>query len=207
MTKWICLPVLAIGCVYALAMARAEDPASDANRAKQVNRQDAKSELDEQAEKAVFEFVKEHQPEMADLLTFLKKKKSKDYHEAMRESRKVRERLMSIKDRDPEMYTVELAVWKNSAQIRLLAAAASAKGKLGEEDRAKLEELIKHENELNIQRLTLEKARLESRLQQLSQQLSRREEQADSVVTKSLKVWEARIQRSGAKSKKKESAP
>lgn len=182
----------------------AEPPGERDSQANQSAPKDAK-EASEEADKAVLEFVKEHQPELADLLSFMKKKKSKDYNEAMRESRKVRDRLLGIKDRDPDLYAVELDIWKNAAKIRLLAASVSAKSnQLGSEDRAHLAELIKRENDLTIQRLNLEKARLEARLNQLSQQLNRRQEQSESVQAKSLKVWENRIERSGAKAKKKE---
>lgn len=159
-------------------------------------------------EKAVTQFVKEHQPELADLLDFLKSKKPKDYNEAMRESRKVRERLLGIKDRDQELYEVELAIWKNSAQIRLLVASVSARSnKLSNEDRDRLSQLVTRENELSIQRLKLEKVRLESRLNQMSQQLERREEQADSLISKSMKNWETRIERAGKPKKKDASSP
>ena len=204
MAKWLCGWMLMLSAAGAVVTVRADQPGdrdSQANQSAKVDGQEAS----EDADKAVLEFIKEHQPELAELLSFMKKKKSKDYSEAMRESRKVRERLLGIKDRDPDMYGVELDIWKNAAQIRLLAAAVSAKSnKLNQDDRTRLEELIKRENELTIKRLSLEKARLESRLSQLSQQMARRQEQAESVQAKSLKVWETRIERSGAKPKKKE---
>lgn len=156
------------------------------------------------ADEVTLQFVREHQPELAKLLEFLKSKQSGDYRQAMNESAKVRQRLQTIKGRDAELYEVELAIWKNAAQLRLLAASLSVKAKkLGDQDRAKLEELIKRENELTIKRLQLEKARAESRLAQLSQQLTKRQEQSDNVVAKALKTWEHRIEKSGGKSKAK----
>lgn len=206
MAKWFC----GLGCLLALAglvlSAEARQTDDDANKStsklsvKQDSSSKPVSSTNLESEDSVLDFVKEHQPELADLLGFLKKKKSKDYDVAMRESRKVRDRLLSIKARDSELYDVELAIWKNSAQIRLLAAAVSAKSKkLDEQDHARLEELIKRENELNIKRLSLEKTRLESRLNQLSQQLTRRQEQSESVIAKSMKTWETRIERSKTK--------
>lgn len=204
MIKWLCGFVFILASLVVSAeatqssdeSAKSDKPSQSAEAAEPAAvTQIAKAELE--SDKSVLEFVREHQPELADLLSFLKKKKSKDYDVAMRESRKVRERLLSIKARDSELYDVELAIWKNSAQIRLLAAAVSAKSrKLNEQDHARLEELIKHENKLNIQRLSLEKARLESRLNQLSQQLTRRQDQSENVIAKSMKVWENRIERS-----------
>ncbi len=209
MNKWLCGWLPAVVSMFALllgagAALRADQPVVQSPSGKQA-KSDLKEASDDETEKAVLAFVAEHQPQLAELLNFMKKKKSKDYNEAMRESHKVRDRLLSIKDRDPEMYSVELAIWKNAAEIRLLAASVSVKSnRLGPEERTRLEELIKRENELNIQRLNLEKARIESRLSQLNQQISRRQEQADAVIGKSLKTWENRIERSGAKPKKKE---
>ena len=189
-----------------LAMtALANQPGEQARSKTQPAASDSPSSENEDADATVLAFVKEHQPELADLISFLKKNKSRDYQEAMRESRKVRDRLVSIKDRDPDLYAVELDIWKNAAQIRLLAASASAKSnKLSRADHARLEELVKHENALTVKRLVIEKARLEARVNQLSQQLSRRQDQADSVVSKAMKTWETRIERSGARPKKKE---
>lgn len=198
MTKWrgCCGLVLVLAGMNLTALAAQTDDKTPP--ARQSAKAEANDDTDEAAEKAVLDFVKEHQPELAELLKFMKNKKSKDYKEAMRESRKVRDRLVGMKDRDPELYAVELAIWKNAAQIRLLAASVSAKSnKLGQEDRLRLEELVKRENDLNIKRLGVEKARLESRIGQLSTQLTRRQEQAESVINKSLKTWEARIERSG----------
>lgn len=211
MLRTLCLFSFLLALVGVVLTAQANQsadtspPSSAAQPARQDVKQDANGDLDADVELAVIQFVKEHQPELADLLGFLKKKKSKDYDTAMRESRKVRDRLMSIKARDSELYDVELAIWKNSAQIRLLAASVSAKSqKLSQPDHDRLKELIQRENELNIKRLSLEKARLESRLNQLSQQLTRRQEQAENVTAKSMKAWENRIEKSSSKSKKKD---
>jgi len=203
------LPILLVAWMGALA-AHAQEVSSSGQKvlsgSTTASAVTESSELEN--EKAVTQFVKEHQPELADLLDFLKSKKPKDYKEAMRESRKVRDRLLGIKDRDQELYEVELAIWKNSAQIRLLVASVSARSnKLSHEDRDRLAQLVKRENELSIQRLKLEKVRLESRLNQMSQQLERREEQADSLINKSMKTWETRIERAGKPKKKDTSSP
>ena len=184
---------------------RADQPGSastaDSSSKQSADAQEAEAlanpSSDERADAAVLEFVKLHQPEMAELITFLKKKQPNDYKEAMRESRKVRDRLLAIKQRDSDLYEVELAIWNNSAQLRLWAASVSAKNKkLRDDDRSKLKELLMRENDLTVQKLTLEKARAEARLNQLDQQLSRRQEQADSSLSKSMKTWENRIERS-----------
>ncbi len=190
--SWLAATIAVSGCVLWAPTAQAQSSVNSSA--------DSSQTADVDNEKAVLEFVKEHQPELAELLRFLKSKKPKDYKEAMRESRKVRDRLLGIKDRDSELYDVELSLWKNSSQIRLLVASVSAKSnQLGKDERARLEELLKHENELSITRLKLEKARLESRVNQVTQQLERREEQAESILAKSLKSWEARLERSSNK--------
>jgi hypothetical protein len=172
--------------------------------ASQRRKDEARPMRSADADEATLEFVREHQPELAKLLEFLKSKQSDDYREAMAESAKVRQRLQSIKGRDAELYEVELAIWKNAAQLRLLAASLSVKSKkVSDADRARLKELITRENELTIKRLELDKARAESRLAQLSQQLTKRQEQTDNVIAKGLKTWEHRIEKSSGKLKSK----
>jgi len=148
------------------------------------------------ADVATLDFVRAHQPDLAVLLDFLKTKRPSDYRGAVNEIRRVRDRLENLKQRDHELHDIELALWQNSSQLNLLAAAASANGKrLSEADRSKLTELVKRENELTIQRLKLEKTRAEARLEQLDQQLSKRQDQADSMISKGVKSWENRIAR------------
>ena len=147
---------------------------------------------------ATLEFVKLQEPELAELLSFMKTRRNKDYNAALDEIRRVRERLEGLKNRDRELHDVELALWRNAAQLRLWAAAVSASAKtLGEADRAKLKELIERENDLTLQRLNIDKARAETRLEQLKQQIAKRQEQAESVVAKGIKTWESRIERPG----------
>lgn len=151
---------------------------------------------DSAADVATLEFVRTHQPDLAVLLDFLKSKRPDDYRGAVNEIQRVRERLENLKKRDAELHDIELALWQNSAQLNLLAAAVSAAGKkMSEADRSKLSDLVKRENELSIQRLKLEKTRHEARLEQLNQQISKRQDQADGIVSRGIKSWESRIAR------------
>ena len=153
---------------------------------------------------ATLDFVREHQPELAELLQYLKSKRGSDYADAIKDIRRVRERLENLRKRDRELHDVELALWKNSAQLRLWAASLSASNKrLTPADRSKLTHLVTRENELMTKRLTLEKARTEARLEQLNQQLGKRQEQGASMIAKGIKAWESRIERTATKNKNK----
>lgn len=169
------------------------------------SREDAeRKEADVRVDDETLAFVREHQPELADLLKYLKAKRQSDYDEAMKEILRVRERLENLKKRDQELHDVELALWQNSARLRLWAASVSASGKkLDEADRKKLTELVTRENQLITKRLMLEKARAEARLEQLDQQLSKRKAQSDSLIARGIKVWESRIERPSPKGKNK----
>jgi hypothetical protein len=154
------------------------------------------------ADETTLAFVRAQQPELANLLEFLKSKRVKDYRDALNEIRRVRERLENLKKRDQELYDVELALWQNSAQLRLWAASVSVSAKkLNDAERAKLTELVTQENELTLKRLNLDKARAQARLEQLQQQISRRQDQGESVIAKGIKGWESRIERPSGKNK------
>ena len=173
-----------------------------ANNAQRSNAEDGSNADDVDAE--TLAFVREHQPELADLLQFLKTKRGSDYDSAIKEIRRVRDRLENLKKRDAELHDVELALWQNSAQLRLWAASVSAASKkLSDADRKKLNFLVTRENELTSQRLKLEKARTEARLELLDQQLKKRQAQSQSMIARGIKVWEGRIERPMDKSKNK----
>lgn len=162
------------------------------------------SDGDDEADASTLSFVRLHQPELANLLQYLKSKRSSDYRDALKEIRRVRERLENLKKKDQELHDVELALWQNSAQLRLWAASISVSSKrLSEADRSKLTQLVTRENELMTRRLTLEKARTEARLEQLNQQLSKRVDQSESIIAKGIKTWESRIERPAGKNKNK----
>ena len=153
---------------------------------------------------ATLAFVREHQPELADLLQFLKTKRGSDYDSAIKEIRRVRDRLENLKKRDSELHDVELALWQNSAQLRLWAASVSAASKkLSDANRKKLNLLVTRENELTTQRLKLEKARTEARLELLDQQLKKRQDQSQNMIARGINAWEGRIERPTDKSKNK----
>ena len=176
--------------------------AADADARRTVTAEFAGAE--DEADAATLAFVREYQPELANLLQYLRSKRSSDYGDALKEIRRVRERLENLKKRDRELHDVELALWQNSAQLRLWAASVSASGKrLDVADRNKLAELVTRENELTTRRLTLEKARTEARLEQLNQQLNKRQAQSESLISRGIKTWESRIERPNANAKAK----
>ncbi|MCC6511920.1 MAG: hypothetical protein IT423_22675 [Pirellulaceae bacterium] len=190
---------------------KANDVLDQAGQAKQAGQAVPDRVVPDQAvqDKNVLDFVSQHQPELAELIVFLKKKQPADYRQAIRENLKVRDRLVQLEERDPELYAVELNIWKNAAQLRLWAASVSVKSKkLSDEDRAQLKRLVAKENELIVQRLTLDKQRAEARIAQLNQQLSKRQAQSESVVAKGVKTWENRIERTAnAANKKRNNSP
>src|SRR5690606_37639476 len=70
----------------------------------------------------VLEFVREHHPELADLLKQLKDSRPKEYQKAVRDLSRVRERLFAMRKTDDHRYDLELAIWKAQTRIQLLAA-------------------------------------------------------------------------------------
>lgn len=206
MVKWMLLGVFLGLAGWVSRLAQAERPLSqsptEGARVDSPNARDRQSDTPSEngpmtaaADVATLEFVQMQEPELAKLLGFMKTKRNVDYRQAIEEIRRVRERLDTLQKRDQELYDVELAIWRNAAQLRLWAASISASSKkLSDSDRTKLTQLLTSENELTLKRLNIDKLRAEARLEQVRQQIARRE-QTESVIAKGVKTWEGRIER------------
>jgi hypothetical protein len=73
-------------------------------------------------EAAAVQFVERHHPELAGVLAALKKTKSNDYEQAVRELFQTRERLAMVRLSDEALYDLLLQSWINNSSAELLAA-------------------------------------------------------------------------------------
>ncbi|MFO1062761.1 MAG: hypothetical protein U0892_02655 [Pirellulales bacterium] len=151
---------------------------------------------------AVMTFVREHQPDLAKLLEYIKQKRPEDFESAVSEIVRVKARLESVRKRDEELYKLELALWKNDAQLRLLAAElSSVKGKLSDKDRERIKSLLEEGHTLTVHKLEHERVAAQTRLDQLDEQLKKRQANHENIINKGLKQWEGRIDRGDKKPK------
>ncbi len=79
-------------------------------------------------EAAALTFVRQHHPELADLLTRLKDRRPQEYQKAIRDLFRVSERLALSNEQQPARYELELQEWKLASRIQLLAARMSMNG-------------------------------------------------------------------------------
>jgi hypothetical protein len=107
-------------------------------------------------------FVREHHPELVDLLQRLQASNVTEYERAIRELARTSDRLGGMRVRNPERYALELDSWKLKSQIQLLAARASLAPH--EDLTAELRDLIARQLELRVAQLELERSELTERL-------------------------------------------
>lgn len=155
-------------------------------------------------------FVELHQPELFQLLTYLRTKNPKQYQEAMRDIGRAALRLIQLRERDEEMYAIELNLWQTRCKLRLLAAEISVLEDPRKKNKAEgqLKQLVELELEQEQSRASLQRQRVARQLERLDTQIQKNEQEKDARVTRALKLWQNRINKqrsdagkSGSKSK------
>lgn len=115
------------------------------------------------------QFVAEHHPELASLLSQLQKSRPAEFERALRELVPQTQAIQRSKERSPARYESQLAAWKVDSQIRVLMARWSRKQ--DPETETKVRELIAHRQQLRREQTQAEKQRLTEQLQKLDEQL------------------------------------
>lgn len=172
-----------------------------------------------EGEQRTLEFVGQHQPELLELLEFMKKKQPSQYQQALREMARTQQRLEGLALRDKELHAVELELWNIRSKLRLIAARIPVvQEKKREALREELEQLVAQEVDQNLAKLKIQRARTETQLANINKQITRSETELDQVVAAALKSWNNRIakqmprkrkksDKSAAQAKDKESEP
>ena len=155
-------------------------------------------------EAAVVEFLREHHPELAELLVPLRLNRPKDYQRAIRDLAKACERLSNIQEEDDEQYEAELQSWVVKSRIHLVVARLSMNdsGELRDE----LRKLLQEQMDVRLQLLRIERDRQAARLAKLDEQIrelantrhAHVEKQLQSLTKSSQKVG-TRIKQATAK--------
>jgi len=135
-------------------------------------------------EAAAILFARENHPELAALLDGLKRNAPREYQAALADLDRTVERIGKLKEKSPDRYQVEIADWKISSRIRLLAAglAMSEDPTVEAELRAALRERL----ELRLGTQRAERDRLQSRVTRLDQQIEDMTSRADATIEKQL---------------------
>jgi len=158
--------------------ARKEKPEAVQKSAKAEAKPAKKKSADAEHEDAALLLVREHHPDLVELLKRLKGTKEKEYQQAIKELYRESERLEAARQRDPERYKLELRAWQLDSRMRLLTA------KLSLEDRAELQEDLKaalgERADVRLAQKKLERERLTARVQKLDDEIANFASQRDA---------------------------
>ena len=148
----------------------------------------AKPPLGSQAERetTALNFLREHHSELVDLVERLKSTKPAEYERAIRELARTSDRLVNLKQRDPERYALELEAWKLKSQIRLLAARASMQDKSSLTD--ELRTALERQYEVRLKQLELDRADLTEKLQRVETTVDQLQKDHQRQIDKQLET-------------------
>jgi chaperonin cofactor prefoldin len=164
---------LLLGCVLAV---RADEPSKQV--AVPANPSPA------EREKTARGFAKEHHPELARLLSELRKHDKKQYDAAIADIQRAIDRLEKYREKQPERYDSTLEDWKLSSRIRLAVARMSLT--TDPELEAELRDLVRTRQELRLKPLRAEVERLEKRLEKLRGTIAEQAVDPEAAVEKEL---------------------
>lgn len=129
-------------------------------------------------------FVREHHPDLVELLARLKGSNGVEYDKAIRELARTSDRLSVLRAKNPERYALELESWKLKSQIQLLSARASLAP--NEDLTSELRALIERQLEVRAAQLELERSELAERLDRVEAALQTAETEHQSQLDKQL---------------------
>lgn len=137
-------------------------------------------------EAAALSFVRQHHPELEDLLVQLRNGNRREYQRAINDLFLASERLANTKERDPLKYELDLKAWKIDSRIRLLAARLAMTE--NEALQGELKELLLEKLDVQLEQQLLDRERLATRMEKLDAAIERlrthREQEAQRALAK-----------------------
>jgi hypothetical protein len=108
--------------------APSEGPKPRSSRSSRSSRPpaDEASETREAREQRVLAFVREHNPDLAAVLTHLARRQSQEYDAALDDLDRTVSKLAGTKSKDPDLHAIELAVWQTRTRVEMLVAQLMA---------------------------------------------------------------------------------
>lgn len=212
MSRWFCAIALLLmigGSVRAWDHGKATELAQAARPAGQpskTQRDTIRQPLvSVEQERVVERFVREHQRELAALLTHLKTHRNNEYQRATRDLLRTIERIEPYRQRDPERYELELKLWQTQTRAQLLAARIT----MTDEDqlRQQLRDTLNEQQDLRLTLLRRERDRVAERLQKLTEQVDRLEHDRDQAIDRQLAALLAETREGASTTAEKKSKP
>lgn len=138
-------------------------------------------------EAAAMTFVKQHHPELSDLLVYLKKNMPKQYDKAARELFRASERLARLKDNgDDKRYDLELKLWQTRSRVQLLTARLRTRP--GDKLKTELRELLVQQYDLRLSQLEYDRDRAAGRLAKVEEQIEQYKNARQQVIDRQMRV-------------------
>ncbi len=148
-------------------------------------------------------FVNLHQPKLARLLELIKRRDESQFRTAIRDLNKPIQRIENLQQRDPELYELELELWKIRSQLRLTAAQMAVPSKDGGKSQmAVLAKLVERESREELKRLKLLRTRAAAEVVKFDEMIAKHQDSSEESVARALSNWENRIKRQSNRSDK-----
>jgi hypothetical protein len=151
-------------------------------------------------EESILKFAEKEQPQLFELLKFLKQKRPGNYQQALRDTGRTQQKLEALQQRDPELFLIEYQLWKTRSKLSLLAARLSVKHKAELEE--ELESLVKDLDSQEVARIRLMKDRAAKNLEKWDKQLKDRTADNANSLEKNLQNWKTKIKKQANARKK-----
>lgn len=144
--------------------------------------QTAATPITPEREAAALAFARENHAELASLLDGLKRNAPKEYQAALVDLDRAVDRIGKLKDKSPDRYEFELADWKITSRIRLLAARLTMSSDPIVE--VELRTALRERLDLRLAAQRAERDRLQGRVAKLDQQIEEMASKADATIEK-----------------------
>lgn len=144
---------------------------------------------DDDREQRVVAFVAEHQPELAEVLAHLRKRKPAEYARAIEELDRSVQPLTSGKAKDPRLHELDLRAWQARTRVDLLGArlmsGTDKKDKNREQLERELRAAIAAELDIRAEKLAYRKQRSAA---WYDRQINRLSEKRDALIDARMKA-------------------
>ncbi len=170
---------LAIQAIWLISPARAADPVPDAqslaeSSPSESNNQPQRGRVDPQAEQRALDLVHSHLPELTKLLQQLRSDNPRQYELAIRDLTKSSRRLEFAKNRDEELYQIEVDLLKIQSSLKIHTAKLKVRD--NQADRQALRQAAQRLLEVEIARAKYNVRICSERVQRADQQLAAADE-------------------------------
>ena len=187
-TAWLiaAATLVCVAATVASALAQVQTPSSETKPAKsaKTGANGPTSAFTPEREAAAMKFVREHHPEVADLLDHLRASRPDQYHRAARELFRASERVAQWKERDAARYELELKLWKINSRIQLLTARSTMSPDMDIE--AELKSLLAERVDTRLALRRHDREQLEKRLSAADADIARLSADKDAAVERQL---------------------